>query len=76
MIVGAKYGFAIMNRNTKKLEYIKKVWEDRDGPGKDERYANVLRGADRPETLQMRRIPGCVSMAGSSITKVDTGPVQ
>ena len=32
-----------MNRNTRKLEYIKKVWEDRDGPGKDERYANVLR---------------------------------
>ena len=31
-----------MNRNTKKLEYIKKVWEDRDGPGKNERYANVI----------------------------------
>ena len=27
-----------MNRNTKKLEYIKKVWEERDGPGKDERW--------------------------------------
>ena len=32
-----------MNRNTKKLEYIKKVWEQRDGPGKDERYVNVVR---------------------------------
>lgn len=31
-----------MNRNTKKLEYIKKVWEERDGLGKDERYASVL----------------------------------
>lgn len=41
IIVGAKYGYAIMNRNTKKLEYIMKVWEDRDGVGKDERYANV-----------------------------------
>ena len=29
-----------MNRNTKKLEYIKKVWEERDGPGKDERYVD------------------------------------
>ena len=28
-----------MNRNTKKFEYIKRVWEDRDGPGKDERCA-------------------------------------
>ncbi len=54
MIVGAKHGFAIMNRNTKKLEYIKKVWEDRDGPGKDERYAHVLREPNPPETLQMR----------------------
>ncbi|CAF9929859.1 hypothetical protein IMSHALPRED_008015 [Imshaugia aleurites] len=37
IIVGAKRGYAIMNRKTKKLEYIKKVWEERDGPGKDER---------------------------------------
>ncbi|KAL9129594.1 MAG: hypothetical protein Q9217_001982 [Psora testacea] len=38
IIVGAKYGFAIMNHNTKALKYIKKVWEERDGPGKNERY--------------------------------------
>ncbi len=35
--MGAKYGFAIMNRKTKKLDYIKRVWEIKDGPGKDER---------------------------------------
>ena len=27
-----------MDKNTKKMDYIKKVWEERDGPGKDERY--------------------------------------
>lgn len=37
IIVGAKEGYAIMNRETKKLEYIKKVWEEQDGPGKNER---------------------------------------
>ncbi|KAK4697434.1 hypothetical protein P7C71_g649, partial [Lecanoromycetidae sp. Uapishka_2] len=37
IIVGAKYGYALMNRKTKKLEYIKKVWERSDGEGKDER---------------------------------------
>ena len=37
IIVGAKEGYAIMNRETKKLEYIKKVWEERDGPGKKDR---------------------------------------
>ncbi|KAL2040244.1 hypothetical protein N7G274_007147 [Stereocaulon virgatum] len=26
-----------MNRDTKKLEYIRKVWEESDGPGKGER---------------------------------------
>jgi hypothetical protein len=35
--VGAKYGYALMNRKTKKLEYIKKVWEAKDGEGKGER---------------------------------------
>lgn len=28
-----------MKRNTKELDYIKKVWEEKDGPGKDERRA-------------------------------------
>jgi len=38
--VGAKHGYAIMNRKTKKLDYIRKVWEERDGPGKDGRQAS------------------------------------
>lgn len=37
IIVGAKHGYALMNRKTKQLEYIKKVWESKDGPGKEER---------------------------------------
>ena len=37
IIVGAKYGFAHLDRKSKKLDYIKKVWEEKDGPGKDKR---------------------------------------
>jgi len=36
--VGAKLGFAFLDRNTKKLEYIHKVWTESDGAGKAERY--------------------------------------
>ncbi|KAL9098300.1 MAG: hypothetical protein Q9163_006019 [Psora crenata] len=38
IIVGAKDGFAIMNRHTKNLNYINKVWGEEDGAGKSERY--------------------------------------
>lgn len=65
-----------MNRNTKKLEYIKKIWEDRDEPGKDERYAKILRESRLLGTLLTRRTTGCVSMTVSLTTKADTGPVQ
>ncbi|KAL6716438.1 rRNA-processing protein cgr1 [Lecanora helva] len=37
IIVGAKNGFAFMDRKTKKLDYINKVWGEKDGLGKDER---------------------------------------
>ncbi|KAL8730856.1 MAG: hypothetical protein Q9166_003783 [cf. Caloplaca sp. 2 TL-2023] len=37
LIVGAKLGFAIFNWKSQKLEYIKKVWNESDGPGKGER---------------------------------------
>lgn len=37
LIVGAKLGYAIFNKSSKKLEYIKKIWDERDGPGKEER---------------------------------------
>ncbi|KAL9016153.1 MAG: hypothetical protein Q9185_006485 [Variospora sp. 1 TL-2023] len=37
LIVGAKLGYAIFTRSSGKLEYIKKVWNERDGPGKAER---------------------------------------
>ena len=59
IIVGAKHGYAIMNRNTKKLEYIKKVWEDQDGPGKDQRSA-IVHGINILMTLLISRNPGCV----------------
>lgn len=37
--MGAKHGYAIMDKKSKKLEYIKKVWDERDGPGKNDRSA-------------------------------------
>ncbi|KAI4250151.1 MAG: hypothetical protein L6R40_000323 [Gallowayella cf. fulva] len=37
LIVGAKLGYAIFTRSSEKLEYIKKVWIESDGPGKEER---------------------------------------
>ena len=37
IIVGAKCGYALMQRSTGKLEYIKKVWDERDGAGKEQR---------------------------------------
>ncbi|KAL9610159.1 MAG: hypothetical protein Q9167_005113 [Letrouitia subvulpina] len=37
IVVGAKKGYAVLNQSTGKLRYIKKVWDKRDGPGKEER---------------------------------------
>ena len=37
IIVGAKLGYATLNRKTHHLTYVKKLWDDRDGPGKAER---------------------------------------
>ncbi|KAL8918241.1 MAG: hypothetical protein Q9208_007469 [Pyrenodesmia sp. 3 TL-2023] len=37
LIVGAKLGYAYFERSSGKLEYVKKVWDERDGPGKAER---------------------------------------
>ena len=38
IIAGAKYGYALMQRSNGRLNYIKEVWDERDGPGKDKRY--------------------------------------
>ncbi|KAL9042568.1 MAG: hypothetical protein Q9214_003735, partial [Letrouitia sp. 1 TL-2023] len=35
IVVGAKKGYAVLNQSTGKLRYIKKVWDERDGPGKE-----------------------------------------
>lgn len=52
IVVGAKHGYAIMNRKTKKLEYITKVWEKSDGEGKDKRYA--VTATSSPKCLRPR----------------------
>lgn len=36
-IVGAKYGYAFLTRSNGKLEYIKHVWNEHEGPGKAKR---------------------------------------
>lgn len=36
LIVGAKLGYAVLNRGTEQLKYIKKVWDEHDGAGKEE----------------------------------------
>ncbi|KAJ5580589.1 hypothetical protein N7450_006890 [Penicillium hetheringtonii] len=36
LIVGAKYGFARLDRSTGKLTYIREAWGENDGPGKAE----------------------------------------
>lgn len=37
LIVGAKLGFARLDRTTGKLSYIREAWGESDGPGKAER---------------------------------------
>lgn len=37
LAVGAKYGYATLDLGTGKTTYIKKVWTEADGPGKEER---------------------------------------
>lgn len=39
IIVGAKYGYATMKRQTGELKYLKKLWED---PEKGKRYVYAL----------------------------------
>ena len=36
IVVGAKYGYATVNRKTGALKYLKKLWDD---PEKEKRYA-------------------------------------
>ena len=38
LIVGAKYGYAILNRKTGKHELIKEIWDERDDAEKGKRF--------------------------------------
>ena len=40
IIVGAKHGFATLNRTTGEMKYIRKYWEEEDGPEKSIRYVH------------------------------------
>ena len=42
IIIGAKYGFATLNRKTGKFENLQKLWDERDGPGKEERFVSTF----------------------------------
>ncbi|MCJ1351529.1 MAG: hypothetical protein MMC33_001513 [Icmadophila ericetorum] len=37
ILVGAKYGYATLDRLTGRLEYVKKIWSEEDGPEKGKR---------------------------------------
>ena len=37
IVVGAKSGYALLDRSSAELEYLKKVWDRHDGPGKEHR---------------------------------------
>jgi hypothetical protein len=50
--VGAKYGYAKVNRKTGELRYVKKLWED---PEKANRYVH---GLARPHSLENKGIQG------------------
>lgn len=42
LIVGAKHGYAILNRHTGQINDLKNFWDERDGPGKEERWSGRL----------------------------------
>ena len=37
LIVGAKYGYALMERKTGRLKYVKKVWNPQEAAEKEKR---------------------------------------
>lgn len=67
IIVGAKYGYAIMERSSGRLRYIKKIWDQRDGFGKAERF-HRLTSSDHSSTAncpdRMRMNDGAVDSQG------------
>ncbi|KAI9877082.1 MAG: hypothetical protein M1830_004857 [Pleopsidium flavum] len=58
IIVGAKHGFAVLNRKTGKHVYIKKLWDEKDGPGKEERcvFARIQYNPPLSWSLKARRM--------------------
>ena len=55
LIVGAKYGYALLARDTGEFEYIKRVWDERDGPDKPARQVHTIALLSK-KTLFSRRI--------------------
>ncbi len=67
IIVGAKHGFAVLNRKTGKHVYIKKLWDAEDGPGKEERcvFPSIFLSLSWSlKTRRMRLNDGAVDSGG------------
>ena len=67
IIVGAKHGYAVLNRKTAKLVYVKKLWDDRDERGKEERCVSTLDLLFRTQLIgnpRMRLNDGAVDSGG------------
>ena len=68
--MGAKHGYAILNRNTGRHEYLKRLWNEKDEPGKEERfvyYSNYVPDGQRlltAEDCRMRFNDGAVDSEG------------
>ena len=43
IIVAAKHGYALVNRTTGQMSYLRKVWDDQEGPEKAERFVCLVR---------------------------------
>jgi len=68
-IVGARDGFAFMDRGTKKLEYVNRVWTGEDGAGKSERYVETGSLRTLVFMVDAQWNVGCVSTTAASTPK-------
>lgn len=68
IIVAAKYGYALVNRHTGEMSYLRKVWDDQEGPQKAERFVRVRRCLGIPLT-----VTGCVLMTAPWTARVGSG---
>ena len=72
IVVAAKYGFAKLDRSTGKLEYLKRVWEEKDDIRKADKSAKMT----IPYRALTDATSGCASTMVQWTVGVDSGLVQ